>query len=821
MPPSVALPLPTAPEACALEVLDDPVELQRYTRWTQGIQGEREGVSSLLLSGMHCASCAGTIEQAWRAVDGVLDVQVNAAAQRAQVRWDPRRTRISSLVATLRAAGYDAVPDDAASARGLRQRERRAALWRLFVAVFCGMQVMMLAAPAYFAQPGDLPADQRQLLNWGAWVLTLPVMLFAAGPFFSAAWRGLRRRRIVMELPVALGLAVSFVASTAASFQPGGLFGSEVYFDSLTMFISFLLGARWLEMTVRHRAAEALESSVAGLPETAERLLPDGRMETISARRLQPGDRVRVALGAAFPADGRLEAGQTDADESLLTGESRPVTKRGGDALVGGSINLGAPVQMRVERVGPDTRLEAIVAMVREAMSQRPAMTRQADAWAAPFLWGVLLLAAAGAAAWSVLDPTRAVWVAVSVLIVTCPCALSLAAPSALVAAAGAMARRGVVLQRLDAIEPLARMGRLYLDKTGTLTEELPRLARACQVVGRTLAAWKPGAGAAAGSSTGKVPPDLPLRIRTPEGIQETWERPGVALANGDTSASAPGDEAQVASALALAGWSRHPLSRALAQAAELIGPQARVLPDTVWQEVQEHPGLGLSALDGQGRLWRLGAAQWVGQGSDHEPPQAAPAHERPCIWFGPEGQATWCFEFEERLRPDAAAALQALRADGVALGLLSGDGAAQALALGSRLGIAEVVGGATPEGKLQVLAAAQARGETVGMVGDGVNDAPVLARADVSLAMGQGALVARAHADAVVASGRLQDIAWARQLAQRTLRVIRQNFAWAALYNLACVPLALAGWLPPWAAGLGMAASSLLVVGNALRLAR
>lgn len=797
MPPSVSLPLTNPPGVPALAVLDDPVELQRYTRWTQGPQGEREGVSSLLLSGMHCASCAGTIEQAWRGVDGVLDVQVNAAAQRAQVRWDPRRTRISSLVATLQAAGYDAVPDDAASARALRQRERRTALWRLFVAVFCGMQVMMLAAPAYFAQPGELPADQRQLLNWGAWVLSLPVMLFAAGPFFSAAWRGLCRRHIVMELPVALGLGVSFLASTAASFQPGGAFGSEVYFDSLTMFISFLLGARWLEMTMRHRAAEALEASVRGLPETAERLLPDGRIETVSARRLLPGDVVRVALGAAFPADGRLQAGRTDVDESLLTGESRAVAKQGGDALVGGSINLAAPVQMQVERVGPDTRLEAIVAMVREALSQRPAMTRQADAWAAPFLWAVLLLAAGGAAAWSVLDPSRAVWVAVSVLIVTCPCALSLAAPSALVAAAGAMARRGLVLQRLDAMAPLARMGRLYLDKTGTLTEERPRLARAMRLSAggadrvafdMTSFACNDGVGPAS------VPAPSPL---------------------------APSEAAQVAAAMALAGWSRHPLSQALAECSGLLGAQAGSAPPAAWQGVQEQPGQGLAGADAQGRLWRLGALSWVQPGEAAAGRDVAEAAAQPRIWFGPEGRATWCFEFEERLRPDAATALQALRADGVQLGLLSGDSAAQAFALASRLGLAEIVGGASPEGKLQVLAAAQARGDTVGMVGDGVNDAPVLARADVSFAMGQGALVARAHADVVVASSRLQDIAWARQLARQCLRIIRQNFAWAAVYNLACVPLALAGWLPPWAAGLGMAASSLLVVGNALRLAR
>jgi Cu2+-exporting ATPase len=257
-----------------------------------------------------------------------------------------------------------------------------------------------------------------------------------------------------------------------ATFVPGGPFGHEVWFDSVSMFVAFLLGARYLEMRARHRAQGDLEAALATMPATARRELDDGSIETVSTRRLRPGDRVQVPLGEVFPADGILIDGATQADEALLTGESTPVAKCAGSALVAGSVNVGAPALLRVQRVGADTRYEAMVAMMRDALTQRPAAVQLADRWAAPFLWAVLLLAAAAAAAWSLVDPARALPVAVAVLVVTCPCALSLAAPAALVAAAGGLARRGVMIQRLDAIEGLAGVDRLFVDKTGTLTEE-------------------------------------------------------------------------------------------------------------------------------------------------------------------------------------------------------------------------------------------------------------------------------------------------------------------------------------------------------------
>lgn len=729
-----ALPLP---DAAAL----DQRELQAgYTEWRD--EG-REALSTLRLSGLHCAACAGIIERALRQQPGVLAAEVNAAAERLRLTWAPQQTRLSALVEAVRRAGYEAVPDAAAPARALRQREQRRASWRLFVAAFLMMQVMMLAWPAYVAAPGELGEDLRRLLNWGSWVLSLPVLLFSAAPFFANAWAQLRQRRLGMDVPVALGIAVTFVASSGAAFDPGGPFGREVYFDSLTMFVCFLLLGRWLELRARHRTAAALEEALDRVPELVERFAADGSVERVAPARLRVGDLLRVPVGAAFPADGRIEQGDTEADEALLSGEALPVLKPCGAAVVAGSLNLRAPVLLRAEKLGADTRFEAIVRLMREALATRPAALLAAEQVAGPFLWGVLLLAAGAACAWSYTAPERALWVAVSVLIVTCPCALSLAAPAAWLSAAGNLARRGVLLARLELLETMAKVDTVVLDKTGTLCEE-----------------------------------GLQLRL-------------------------AEGERALLPRAAALAAQSQHPLARALCAA----------VPDTAgdWTAVREIAGRGLEARDAEGQVWRLGAPAWVAEGGALWPGSQ--------LAFGRPGAPALWLAFGERLRPDAREAIARLHAQGLSTLLLSGDTRERAAAMAAEAGVQRVIGGASPEDKLAAVTRLQAAGHRVLMLGDGINDAPVLARADASLAMGQGALLARAQADGVLLSGRLSDLAALRALAQRTRRVIRQNLAWAALYNAACIPLALADLLPPWAAGLGMAASSLLVVTNALRL--
>lgn len=621
-------------------------------------------------------------------------------------------------------------------------------LWRVFVAWFCMMQVMMLAAPTYFESGAEVPADLLALMHGASWVLTLPVMFFSASPFLRGAWRSLAQRRMGMDVPVALGLVLTFGISTVALLVPAGPLGSALYLDSLTMFVAFLLGARWLEMRARHAAAATFEQAPDGLPAQVSRVL-DGRVERVARDVVAVGDRLAVALGDVFPVDGQLVAGGTWVDESLLSGESRPIARGPGEAVVAGTLNLGQAVEIRVTATGANTRHARLQEAWQRALTERPAWAEEADRWAAPFLWGVLALALGAALVWAVLDAERALPIAAAVLVVTCPCALALAAPAAWVASARALAAQGLWCQRLAALERLAQVNHVALDKTGTLTEPRAR----------------------------------------PRGVQEGGK-----------------SEPWVAQAVGLAQWSRHPLSQALARL-PLSGPAGR------WRAVEERLGEGLRGQDEQGRWWRLGRADWVGAAAD-----AATAP----LWFGAEdGDGAHAIDLDEVPRASAQQALPRLAALGLRVSLLSGDQAERVARVAQGLGLVEAQGGSSPELKREQVARWQAGGSVVLMVGDGVNDAPVLAQADVSVAMGSGAAAARSSADLTLAGEDLSALATLIEQGRRTRRVVRQNLAWAAMYNLLAVPLAASGALAPWAAGLGMALSSLWVVGNALRLGR
>ncbi len=709
--------------------------------------------STVALEGMHCAACAGTVEQLLRTVPGVLEVDVSAAAQRGRVVWDEQQTRPSRWMQALAGSGYRALPAHDVEGNAQRRRETRRMQWRLGVAGLCMMQVMMYAAPGYFSAPGEIEPDLVQLLRWAQWVLSVPVLLFSCQPFFRGAWRDLCLRRISMDLPVALGMGLTFVTSSLGTFEPHGLFGTEVYFDSFTMFVFFLLTGRWLELRLRDRAAGALEALMHRLPDSVLRIDAQGAWERVSLRRLREGDRLRVLPGEAFPADGELLVGQTMVDEALLTGESRPQARGTGDAVVAGSHNLGAPVELRVRAIGAGTRYAQVVALMEQAALGKPRIALLADRLATPFLVGVLLAALLAGLWWWGRDPAQAVMVAVAVLVVTCPCALSLATPAAMLASAGALARRGVLVRRLQAIETLAGVDAVVFDKTGTLTRDAFVL-------------------------------------------QQVHVRDGV------TPAQA------LAWAAALARHSLHPVSRALVAAAEAQDATPPLATDAVC----EHAGQGLEGrLGPQQRLLRFGSAAFCGV-----PPVSA---DGPVSHLADEAGWLASFEFHEELRADAAAAVQALQAQGVRVSLLSGDQAQAAAQVGQRLGIEEARGGCSPNDKLHWMQAAQQSGTRVAMVGDGLNDGPVLAAAAVSFAFGQAVPLAQAQADCVVLNERLLAIAVTRRQAVRTMRVVRQNLGWALAYNLVGIPLAMSSWMSAWAAGLGMAASSLLVVLNAVRL--
>ncbi|HMN21873.1 MAG TPA: cation-translocating P-type ATPase [Ottowia sp.] len=747
-----------APAPDQLALLDAQEEWQAFSRSLAGSRGADAAAgrweSTVALEGMHCAACAGTIEQVLRGVPGVLEVEVSAAARRGRVVWDERRTRPSRWIGALAGTGYRALPAHDVAASAQRQADTRRMLWRLGVAGLCMMQVMMYAAPVYFSAPGEIAPDLVHLLRWAQWVLSVPVVLFSCRPFFAGAWRDLRLRRISMDLPVALGMAITFVVSSLGTFEPDGMFGREVYFDSLTMFVFFLLTGRWLELRLRDRSAGALEALMHRLPDSIERATASGAWERVALRRLRVGDRLRVLPGAAFPADGEILAGQTAVDEALLTGESRPVARGVGEAVVAGSHNLGAPVEMRVRALGEDTRYAQIVALMERVALDKPRLAQLADRLATPFLVGVLLAALLAGLWWWPRDPGQAVMVAVAVLVVTCPCALSLATPAAMLASAGALARRGVLVRRLQAIEALAAVDTVVFDKTGTLTRDAFVLTR-------------------------------------------TTVRDGVT------------PEQALALAAALARHSLHPVSRALVAAQ---GPDAR--PEPVVEAVREHAGEGLAAelvRDGQRVPLRLGSAAFCGV-----PPRPA---DGPVSHLADDQGWLASFELHEDLRADAAVAVATLRAQGVRVALLSGDQAQAVRHAGGRAGIDEVLGACSPDDKLAWLQAAQRAGARVAMVGDGLNDGPVLAAAEVSFAFGRAVPLAQGRSDFVVLDERLGTIARTRTQAMRTLRVVRQNLGWAMAYNLVGIPLAMSSWMSAWAAGLGMAASSLLVVLNALRL--
>lgn len=738
-------------------VLDDPQQWGAFGKPVADSQDLWE--SNLVIEGMHCAACAITVEDALRQVPGVVSAEVSASSHRARVRWSTSRVKPSDWLQALRAVGYGAVPANDALARERRLQESRRALWRWLVAGLCMMQVMMYAYPAYIAAPGDLSAEMERLLRWASWVLTLPVILFSCGPFFRAAWRDIVHRQVSMDLPVALGMLITFVVSTAGTFDPQGAFGREVYFDSLTMFVFFLLSGRWLEQRLRDRTAGALEALLNRLPDSVQRLRADGTIERVAVSRLAVGDLVQVVAGETFPADGQIVQGHTQVDEALLSGEALPLGRGPASQVLAGSHNLTAMVQLRVERTGADTRFAQIAALMESAALSRPNVARLADRIARPFVIAVLLAALAAALYGWQRDPAHALMVAVAVLVVTCPCALSLATPAAMLAAAGQLARRGVMVRSLSSLEALAEVDTVIFDKTGTLTRDAM------------------GLGA----------------ITTRQGVTA---------------------EEALAMASALTRHSLHPVSRALTKAA-----RARGLSDS-WlaSEVSEQAGQGLTAMLAPGgggagrRAFRLGSAAFCGHA------QGRDAAVQTCL----ADEQGWLasFELTEELRADALAVIRDLQSRGIAVQMLSGDSPAATQAVAARLGIEAARGACSPDDKLALLRAAQQSGRRVAVVGDGLNDGPALAGAHVSFALGHAVPLAQARADFVVLGDSLRMVALSLALAGRTMRVVRQNLAWAAGYNALCVPLAVLGWLPAWLAGLGMATSSLLVVLNALRLA-
>lgn len=755
-------PGPGAPEPA----LWDDAELQRHVLLRRD-DGRAEVVLSI--GGLRCSACVLALERALTGLPGVGRVQINPASRRARVVWDDRCTRLSALLAAVTRAGFRPLPLDACALDDARRDEGRDALKRLLVAGFGAAQAMMFAVVLYVGAVDPMDTTTRDLFRWLGFAVATPVVLYSGRPFFAGALRSLRARRLGMDVPVALAIALVYGASLAVALDGGG----EVYFDSVSMFVFFLLAGRYLELRGRHRALDLTDALARLTPPTADRRRADGTLEQVPVAALRAGDLVRVDSGATVPADGRLESAACRVDESMLSGESVACHRGRGDELLAGSLLVEGPAELRVMRTGAATTLAGIVALVGRAQAERPRLARASERVVASFVALVLGLAAATALAWGLADPARMFPAVVAVLVVSCPCAFALAVPAAITRTLAVLAARGVLVVRPDAIEALAGATHVVFDKTGTLTDGV-----------RCSAMRVFGAG--------------PTREFDADRMRQLGRRPP---AEPDRAAYSA-----LRMAAALARESRHPASLAIAAAAgDLEPPRAR--------EIRSHAGLGIEACV-DGRRLRLGrpafalrAEQTAGVGDG--------------VVLADESGLIAEFVLEEKLRADAAATVRALVADGLTVEIASGDAPARVRRVAARLGVERWQGGLLPADKLARLRELRAAGARTVAVGDGVNDAPVLAGADIGVAMAGGTDLARAASDIVLAGERLELLSTTRELARETLATVQQNRRWALGYNLAAIPLAAFGLVPPWLAALGMSLSSLGVVLNALRIGR
>ncbi|MGA9993760.1 MAG: heavy metal translocating P-type ATPase [Thiobacillaceae bacterium] len=745
--------LPPTPQAAAEELknlgLYDLPEIQKsFVR----VAPDNVREASLILENIVCAACVWLNERHIAQLPGVLSVDINYSTRRARVRWDETRVHLSEILKSVADIGYIAHPFDTGRQEEIFKKERNSAIKRLAIAGLAMMQVMMYAIPAYTAGPADIAPEILALMRWASLILTLPVVLYSARPFFTGAWRDLKRHTLGMDVPLALGVGSAFLASMYATIVGHG----EVYFDSVTMFVFLLLTGRFLEMGARRKSAQAAEELVKLIPPAASRLpqWPGREQEIIPAVKLAVGDYVLVKPGETVPADGLVVEGKSSVNEAMLTGESMPVSKTRGDSLIGGSINHESQLVMQVTKVGEETRLSAIIRLLDRAQSEKPRIGKLADKAAAWFVGALLVVTALTAIVWYIHDPSRVLWITVSVLVVTCPCALGLATPAALTAATGRLTKLGLLTTRGHALETLALVTDLVFDKTGTLTHGQHVLLKLCPATG--------------------ISEDQVLSL-----------------------------------AAGLESGSEHPLARAIRAAC--LNPSAVERPTN-------YSGRGVEGIH-QGSTLRLGKPGFVQELCELPPPPHVEGNES-LLALGRDGQWLAWITLGDTVRVDASDAVQQLRRQGLRLHLLSGDSVQAVQAIARQLGITDVRAEALPDDKLNYIRQLQAEGCIVAMVGDGINDAPVLAAAEVSIAMGEGTDVAQAAADMVMLGGHLSALAEGVSTARKTRTIIRQNLGWALVYNLIAIPAAALGHVTPWMAGIGMSASSLLVVLNALRLA-
>ncbi|MBE0506437.1 MAG: cadmium-translocating P-type ATPase [Marinospirillum sp.] len=734
-------------ELAELQVYDAPELLQEFVHQSEDGMAE----ATLAIDGITCAACAWLIEHQINHLEGVEHTAVNLSAQRTTLRWDINKLPFSKLLAEFKAIGYSALPWQADEQQKKLQREHKTAIRRLIVAAIGSMQAMMFGIAL---EAGMLESYMEQefvlLFQWMSFLVTTPVVLYSAWPFFTSAVKELQNRRLNMDIPVSLAIGLGYAASVwALIFRTG-----ELHFYAIAMFAFFLLFGRYIEMRTRHRIGSGGNALHDLIPQAAILLNPHNNEESyIPSRNLHPGDQILVKPGHTLPVDGKIISGHSSVNEATMTGEYLPVSCHPGHQVLAGTQNIDSPLIVEVEKTGADVRLAGISRLSERAMAEKPRIAAIANLVSRYFVAAILLISVLVFSVWWFIDPSRAFWVTLSVLVVTCPCALALATPTALAVANATLARQGVLITRGHVLEGLAKATHIIFDKTGTLTE------------GR-------------------------LELKEIRWLAET---------------SDPRKEQISSYAAALEAQSEHPIARAFAESRD---------KDLIASDIQAHTGQGLSGKI-QGQNYKLGRADFAWQAQTLTPP----AEEGQWLLFADDQNPLCWIRLSDQLRPDTQAMLAELKKLGMEVELLSGDQQGSVEAIANELGIQHFTASASPERKLERLRELQQQGKQVVMVGDGVNDVPVLAGAQVSIAMGDATDLAKTSADTLLLSSRLIRIPEAIRKARMTRVVIMQNLAISLGYNLMALPAASMGLIPPWMAALGMTTSSLIVVFNALRL--
>jgi Cu2+-exporting ATPase len=723
--------------------------------------GERWREASLILHGIHCPACLWLNEQHLRHVPGVMEAHIDFTSERARVRWDPEQVHLSDILHAISSIGYRAEPYDPAHRKGLIAEQKRRSVERLLFAGLTGMLVVHFSLATYL-MPTDPTADLPLWVTLGRWsslLVTSIILAYSGQDFFVGAASDIRNHRLGMDIPITVGLLMAYLGSLIATITQRG----EVYFDSIAMFVFLVLLARHLELQAKRVAADTFDQLARIVPSTAHRLDGNGMEEEVPRYELRPGNHFRVRPGELVAADGEIISGHSSFDESLLRGEALPVERGPGGFVTGGSRNCAQAVIVKAVRAPEESMYSQLSRLLEASLHRKPRYVRLVDRTASWFVGAVLAVALVTAVSWLNIEPSAALAHTIAVLIVTCPCALALATPMAMTISAGRFAEMGVLPVRMSAIEQLAQSAIMAFDKTGTLTMGQPE-----------------------------------LRAVEPVGVL---------------------DEAQaLAVAATLESASAHPIASALRQAC----------PDRCGRatDIQNVPGAGVCGTIGSTRWW-LGKATFIPRSAGYDEAMAdritsLEAEGELVALLGNEEGLQAVFRFQDAIRPGVEAMVTALKAQGFTqLVLLSGDSRERVSRLANALGFDKALGEMMPQDKLAWIRAQQAQGHRMWMVGDGINDAPTLACADIAVSFAEATDLAQSRSDLVLLTPNLLVISRLRPLARQTRRILIQNLTWAVAYNMLMIPLAAAGWIPPWGAAIGMSMSSMVVVGNALRLRR